>query len=431
MTSYKTKKIKLAVKNLIEEASVHGLPKIIKSKRIITKAMWAFCFFLSSSACFYYSIKTLVDYLDYETITNVNVYSEIPTDFPTISLCSTFGSSFDSNFQNNMLKCLFNDNADCLKRPKDFFEPFNDTLYGRCFRFNSGRNYFGEKIDILRTNFRGKDHGLQLNLKVNSSNSSNIGALKLFIHNSTFRPTVLRNVGFTISAGSRVYIEITKHFISKLDEPYNMCLKNASLFKFNKTLIDYIKNIKENIYTQKYCLDLCFSLKYMENANCNCSETSFDFIYENCYLSAKDSLKDCTSNFTKNFYSQSVYDLCSEYCPAECDSFDYFINSHSFTFPDYGNISSYDQSAFFYSKFKKYQEVKQSFVSFYIYFGNLEYTLVSQHPKTELIDLISNVGGLLGLFTGFTFLSIADIIEIFMEIIFILNESNEIKPFNS
>ena len=42
--------------------------------------------------------------------------------------------------------------------------------------------------------------------------------------------------------------------------------------------------------------------------------------------------------------------------------------------------------------------------SLYIYFDDLEYTLVSQRPKTELIDLIANVGGLLGLFTGFTFL---------------------------
>jgi hypothetical protein len=37
-----------------------------------------------------------------------------------------------------------------------------------------------------------------------------------------------------------------------------------------------------------------------------------------------------------------------------------------------------------------------------------------------LIDLISNIGGILGLFLGVSFLSIIELIELFLEILFLL-----------
>ena len=55
-------------------------------------------------------------------------------------------------------------------------------------------------------------------------------------------------------------------------------------------------------------------------------------------------------------------------------------------------------------------------VKVYIYFGDLRYTLISQQPKTILADLVSNVGGTLGLFLGMSFLSFIEIVEIIFEL---------------
>ncbi len=56
----------------------------------------------------------------------------------------------------------------------------------------------------------------------------------------------------------------------------------------------------------------------------------------------------------------------------------------------------------------------------YIYYKNLNYKLISQNPKTEMFNFISNIGGLLGVFLGISFLSFIEIFETFFEIMFIL-----------
>ena len=45
----------------------------------------------------------------------------------------------------------------------------------------------------------------------------------------------------------------------------------------------------------------------------------------------------------------------------------------------------------------------------HIYFDSQGYKYVSESPKMEFIDLISNIGGNLGLFIGISFLSFAGI----------------------
>ena len=64
--------------------------------------------------------------------------------------------------------------------------------------------------------------------------------------------------------------------------------------------------------------------------------------------------------------------------------------------------------------------IKGSVLSLNIYFEQLSYTEISQNAKTELVDLVSNIGGLLGLFIGTSFLSFVEIIEIFIEVFVIL-----------
>ena len=55
-------------------------------------------------------------------------------------------------------------------------------------------------------------------------------------------------------------------------------------------------------------------------------------------------------------------------------------------------------------------------------YANLQYTFINQIPKSDLISLISNIGGTLGLFLGISFFSLVEILEIFMEIVYILKQ---------
>ncbi len=57
----------------------------------------------------------------------------------------------------------------------------------------------------------------------------------------------------------------------------------------------------------------------------------------------------------------------------------------------------------------------------------MEYTKLSEMPKIEPFDLISNIGGILGLFIGCSFVSLFELVEIFLEVYFILfsNKNNK------
>lgn len=46
-----------------------------------------------------------------------------------------------------------------------------------------------------------------------------------------------------------------------------------------------------------------------------------------------------------------------------------------------------------------------------IYFDEIKYTRMEESPQMELVDLVANIGGTLGLFIGVSFLSFAEALE--------------------
>ena len=113
----------------------------------------------------------------------------------------------------------------------------------------------------------------------------------------------------------------------------------------------------------------------------------------------------CTWNYRSNFFERSVVDYCKEYCPLECDSVTY--------------TSTVNQIPNTYNE--KYQ------LQLRIFYKTLKYTLLTQYPKTDDFDLISNIGGILGLFIGCSFASFLELFEIVIEVIFIVFQKNK-KP---
>ena len=65
----------------------------------------------------------------------------------------------------------------------------------------------------------------------------------------------------------------------------------------------------------------------------------------------------------------------------------------------------------------------ENLVYFNAFYADLEYTYINQLPKMDFFDLISNIGGNLGLFIGISFLSFAEIIEFIIEAVYILVDS--------
>jgi len=261
-----------------------------------------------------------------------------------------------------------------------------------------------------------------LNTSIDIPDGYDFPELLIHIHNHSLPPYDMENGGYWLKSGSWNYYEIEREFYSFLDEPYNDCLKDVSSFAFNKTLINFISK-RNRMYSQDYCYYLCSSLYALEESNCSCASNLNNFD-KDCLRSYTDvfesNKKKCVAGYLKEFREKYQHEKCSKYCPLECDSMNYLINNYFELFPDSGQISLKAKSDYDLYNFSTYEEVSKHFIDLSIYYKNLKYKFISQNPKTEMFNFISNIGGLMGVFLGVSFLSFIEIFEILYEIIIIL-----------
>ncbi len=179
--------------------------------------------------------------------------------------------------------------------------------------------------------------------------------------------------------------------------PYSECYKDVHTFDQNKTITNFIKWHNET-YKQTNCLVYCYDLNYINTNPCNCTNTSLGNVWSDCFdKHEKKNQTGCTYQNKLSFFKESVLEKCQSYCPLECDSVSYSVAEKSFSVVD-------------------------TSTSLYIYYESLKYTLLSQVPKTEGFDLVSNIGGIFGSFIGMSFVSLFELGELIIEFFYIVCE---------
>jgi hypothetical protein len=406
------------IKEILARSNAHAVPRLIVIKNKYLKILWLFFFLVAIGGCVYFLVRTFSAYLSFTTSTNIDLVIDQPAIFPTVTICNTKNQGLPLN---KITYCQINYDSNCQNNLNKYFEYFNDSYYGQCLRFNSGKDLNGNLTNLMQGYYGGSNDGLWLNFKIDSNDKFN--KLLVIIHNHTTPPLNMANEDLKISPGRTNYITVDRTFRQKLSEPYSNCIKDSNKFKKNKTLIDYLaKSGRE--YSQKQCFELCFNLKYFETNPCNCTFNPWDQVFEKCYVSVKKftALFNCSEKFRIDFsHNYSFKQECIDYCPVECDTIAYSFSTYTLEYPVSGNISIEDKSKFD-SNFNTYEEVQKNFYSLVIYYKDLKYTLLKDEPNMILADLISNIGGLLGVFIGYSFVSFIEIFEILFAFIFYLKK---------
>ena len=140
----------------------------------------------------------------------------------------------------------------------------------------------------------------------------------------------------------------------------------------------------------------------------------------------------CFEQVFKEFFDKNVYEVCHPHCPLECETILYSITTSFSKFPNFVYYKRLINNSMITSKYPvgyniTYSDIQQSVIAFNVYYDDLKFISISEVAKTTTTDLISNVGGLLGLFIGISFLSFGEIIEMILEVIFILFENSKSK----
>ena len=63
-----------------------------------------------------------------------------------------------------------------------------------------------------------------------------------------------------------------------------------------------------------------------------------------------------------------------------------------------------------------------NYTTIQVYYRSLKYTWIGEQAKMNIFDIISNIGGTLGLFVGLSFVSLFEITEILLEALFIVGK---------
>ena len=434
------------LKEIISNSTFHGVPRIIKTRKALMKTAWSLLILLAVYFCFTEIVNTIFDFLSFQTITSLETIVELPSLFPAITICNL--NSFQTMLGLNMtkevnkfthemnysnlekrlilmrwaakmnnsirkqlsfdlksilLECSFN-TEECNWSD---FEWHFDYFYGNCFRFNSN------KTKIKSISQTGNAFGLHLELFVGDPDSSpdfvtKSGYLIMIKNQSDF---VSFNEGYEVATGFETNLEIRKHFTYKLGQPYSNCLNDLRTFdtEFYRNLIAL-----NAVYRQSDCLTFCLG----EILNKSCNSLSSNFSEAELQTSNK-----CRFNYTKYWLSKNFEESnCSKYCPHECNSQSYSVVS---------SFSQFSSLAYALEKMKYLtkqgilteimnmtaEKIKKSFLAVNVYYKDFSYSVVSQQPKTQLFDLISKIGGLLGLFVGMSLLSFGELLEISFELI--------------
>jgi hypothetical protein len=433
--------------------------------------IWLIILLGSTVGTFYFITKSILDYLNYEVVSQTNIVSEIPIDFPAVTFCdaNVFSTTYSQHLLEDVANRIgikdFDNQSDTLlylsifqasnasisdeERKKFGFglnqiskcEFINDNClndlnwiwlqeYGNCWQFNSGFNSKNQKITFKQSPNNGKNFGLSVEIfplyNQNKYITSYSNGLLVFVHNSSFTP---RSTVVSLEPGKASNIEIQRTFIQKSPYPYSECI---DLDSYSSDLYDYIKSLGQS-YRQEDCFSLCLQKTVISKCNC------FVTFYSNLNSTVEPCLTlNQYSCLYKQYLSFDLLDCKSKSCPLECETVNYDLTVTSQGFPSktyykrkLNTESNQNLSLIYLNESLTYDLMREYSLSFNVYYPYMRYTSLTESPKTSIADLFSQIGGGLGLFVSFSVFTLFEFIELFILVICELLAKSPINTVNN
>ena len=444
--------------------------KIFENEIFWVKIVWLLLFLLFTGFTAWLVIFNIINYFHYEVTSIIEVKNERPSNFPAITICnnnpftSLNAQSLMDNFSNlsygkiidNMTfleaytynsniseytkmyvnspfyndinrsslaafstmpyRCFFNGDDCSGLLIYNYFRSYFSYDFGNCWQFNTGYNYTNSPISLLYQSAEGSEYGLTLMLgpwiNLNKYFSSFSDGLVVFVHNQSHPPS--SSSAIRIETGKETNIALGRTFTHNQASPYTEC---QDLSSFSSELYNLVKQSNYS-YRQSDCFDLCLQKNIINS--CGCYYTRYTRMYDaqSCNLTQYDCVMKESSYLEE--------DKCISQCPLECDSITYQYSISSLVFPSQSFYNKFfsDKQLLNYTEFlyginvSTYEAFQKYYVMLNVFYPLMQYTEIKEIPKFTPIDLLSQIGGSLGMFLGF---SIFHLIELFEILIIILH----------
>ena len=212
----------------------------------------------------------------------------------------------------------------------------------------------------------------------------------IYIHDRRDRE-LFNNPNMKVGYSTSNYVRLEESLDQRLPEPYNRCIKEDTNAD-NDSMIHRTIAFNE-VYKKEKCYFICFFREMSKKYNC-----SFSDLYE---IPGLRNCLDLHHDFDLDEHHFNYDSSCNIDCPFECTTKTYtlftnqIIDTDHFLFGD-DNVSKHFELFF--------------------YFDQVKVTKITQFPKEEISDLVSKIGGTVGVFIGCRLLSLVDILEFILEV---------------
>jgi hypothetical protein len=229
-------------------------------------------------------------------------------------------------------------------------------------------------------------------------------------------------------------IALKREFKSTLPQPYSDCVVDQGKYNFFDTSSDLFNKIKSSPYdyTQSFCLQQCMQQYLIEKCSCGFAPFWTKEIFPNVCDNSNQT--KCTIYIYLNDYipNDISTNYCLPKCPKECNSTQITATTTSYELIGNGYVGYIKGNAELSSDFINTsittETVRNSMVRVYVNYDSLSYTQSEETPQIDMISLIANIGGNLGLFLGVSLFSVWEIVITLWEIYFYKRQKTHITP---
>ncbi|KAL9988145.1 hypothetical protein ACROYT_G002553 [Oculina patagonica] len=321
------------------------------------------------------------------------------------------------DFHEMVFRCSWNDFS-C--KDGDFLKYWKTTWnwrYGNCYTFNSGATDNFKKSPVLTSTKPGPKYGLTLDLFVNQNEyipilSQEAGVRVLLTPQRSIPFPV--DEGFTVSPGFATFIGLRKLNIVRVD-PFN----NGSCYDSDGLEQSSVyKKFRGSRYSVQGCMYSCLARAQL--AQCNCTEGKF----RTASVCSETAEVECIQKIQKRYDNDELG--CSAKCPQPCtqDSFRTSVSSSAWSL-NYekqlqammlrvGDGGDFDKMG------KDKDSLRQNFLRLKIYFEELNMEKITYSEYYALENLMSDIGGQLGLWIGVSVITVAEVFQLLLDIIKVL-----------
>ena len=436
----------------IESWTTHGLPNIVRSKYISVKIIWSLIFLAALGLSIYFLYSTIKEFLEYNVTTEVRLVNVNELEYPVITICNKHQISSDYGL-NYFLKSLFSrgsyfdneNNVEILTKlyhilnfdiypyqllydipierrynftqsidemfykgtlnnqnitSSDFVWIFN-PYYGNCYQLNtdSKLNAIIQNSNLLELMFVSK-HPEKLN------NQYKENKINVIISSPNSNSFLNFNDAIEAPGGLITKIRFDKSVFNKYPNPYSDCDlvrdENGNFKypdKFERKYFDQI--IKADYeYSQSLCVSFCqldllgnncsfrpSSIKAPNNLDKFCP-TELETIRNFTFLDPKywSVLDTHTHELYKKFFEdKDINKKCEKMCPLECNKENYQIATSNFELDE----DTIDPNL-----------PVSNVIGLSLNFRSLAYLNYKESPTISIYNLVSNIGGVIGLLLG-------------------------------